>query len=149
MRHMSRCYWKCVIKILTHLRLQSWIYHSSLSVIIINNGCRIHELSVSIQCKINDHKPLPQRCGATSLDICSPYCCTLHVPTPSDTWSGSRDGRNKSVVDCPSLNTRHLHQNASRLSDQVGQSQTTAQLLLPETAKRAKLMLITTRNLNK
>jgi len=76
-----------------------------------------------------NHKPLPQKCEATLLGICNQYCCTLHVPTPIDTWSSSRDGRNMSVVDCPSLNTGYLHHYASSLSDQVGQLQTTEQLL--------------------
>jgi hypothetical protein len=89
----------------------------------------IHELSVSVQFNTNEYKPLPQMYVATPLGSDRPYCCTLHVPTPSHTWSGSTDGRNKNAVDCPSPNTRHLHHSVSRLSDQVGLSQTTEQLL--------------------
>jgi hypothetical protein len=86
---------------------------------------RIHELPVSVQFTTNEYKPLPQMYVATSLGTYRPYCCTLHVPIPSHTWSGSRDGRNKNAVDCPSPNTRYLHHSVSRLSDQAGLSQTT------------------------
>jgi hypothetical protein len=129
---MSYCYPECMLKILTFIFINeflSLLYHYITKHHNCVTDCRIYALSVWGQSKSTDHKPLPQMCVTTSLDICNPYYCIIHVPTPSDTWSGSRDGRNKSVVDCPSLNTRHLHHYVSRLSDQVGLSQITAQHL--------------------